>query len=128
MGCCTQLVGKITRRTSEERRRKTMHEKANIAQVAVRLTEPFKHIVVGQVDDYCAYLTRIEGTYLFHQHAKDEMYLVLEGKIKVDYGDDTSVTVGQGESLVVRAGEKHRSRSEKGELVLMFKARDLFAE
>jgi len=105
-----------------------MHEKANIAQVAVRLTEPFKHIVVGQVDDYCAYLTRIEGTYLFHQHAKDEMYLVLEGKIKVDYGDDTSVTVGQGESLVVRAGEKHRSRSEKGELVLMFKARDLFAE
>ncbi len=105
-----------------------MSEKVNIAQIAARLTEPFKHIVVGQVDDYCAYLTRIAGTYLYHQHAKDEMYLVLEGEIGVDYADGDSVTLGQGESLVVRAGEKHRSRSERGALVLMFKARDLFAE
>ena len=102
--------------------------KTVLTEVASRLTEPFKHLVVGQVDDYCAYLTRIEGTYLFHQHARDEMYLVLEGEIGVDYADGTSVTVGQGESLVVRAGEKHRSRSEQGALVLMFKARDLFAE
>jgi mannose-6-phosphate isomerase-like protein (cupin superfamily) len=105
-----------------------MERKQNIAEAASRLTEPFKHLVVGQVDDYCAYLTRIEGTYLFHQHAKDEMYLVLEGEMAVDYDDDPSVTLGQGESLVVRAGEKHRSRSEQGALVLMFKARDLFAE
>jgi mannose-6-phosphate isomerase-like protein (cupin superfamily) len=97
-------------------------------QVAQSLTEPFKHIVVGQVDDYCAYLTRIEGTYLFHHHAKDEMYLVMEGEIGVDYDDGTTVTVGQGESLVVQAGEKHRSRSEQGALVLMFKAREMFAE
>jgi mannose-6-phosphate isomerase-like protein (cupin superfamily) len=110
------------------RRGKTMREKVNIAQVAARLTGPFKHLVVGQVDDYCAYLTRIEGTYIFHQHARDEMYFVQEGEIGVDYADGTSVTVGQGESLVVRAGEKHRSRSEQGALVLMFKARDLFAE
>ena len=105
-----------------------MSEKVNIAQVAARLTEPFKHLVVGQVDDYCAYLTRIEGTYLFHQHTKDEMYLVLEGHIGVDYAVGTSVTLERGESLVVRTGEKHRSRSEKGALVLMFKARDLFAD
>jgi hypothetical protein len=32
------------------------------------------------------------------------------------------------ESLAVRAGERHRSRSEQGALVLMFKAQDLFAE
>jgi mannose-6-phosphate isomerase-like protein (cupin superfamily) len=105
-----------------------MLDKVILADVAQGLTEPFKHLVVGQVDDYCAYLTRIEGTYLFHQHAKDEMYLVLEGEIGVDYYDDHSVTVGEGESLVVRGGEKHRSRSEQGALVLMFKAREMFAE
>jgi hypothetical protein len=102
--------------------------KTVLTEVAQGLTEPFKHIVVGQVDDYCAYLTRIEGTYLFHQHVRDEMYLVLEGEIRVDYEDGTSITVGQGESLVVRGGEKHRSRSEEGALVLMFKAREMFAE
>ncbi len=105
-----------------------MLDKVILADVARGLTEPFKHSVVGQVDDYCAYLTRIEGTYLFHQHARDEMYLVTEGEIVVDYDDGASVTIGQGESLVVRAGKKHRSRSELGALVLMFKAREMFAE
>lgn len=105
-----------------------MSEKVNIAKVATRLTDPFKHLIVGQVDDYCAYLVRIVGTYLFHQHPRDEMYLVLEGEMAIDYDDGASVTLGPMESLVVLAGEKHRSRSEQGALVLMFKARDLFAE
>jgi len=38
------------------------------------------------------------------------------------------VVLGPGESLVVRAGERHRSRSDSGALVLMFKARDMFAQ
>ena len=105
-----------------------MEKKQNIRQAASRLTQPFKHLIIGQVDDYCAYLTRIEGAYIFHHHPRDEMYLVLEGEIAVDYGDGTSVTVGEGESLVVEAGVKHRSRSENGALVLMFKAKDLFAK
>jgi len=102
--------------------------KRNIREAASRLTHPFQHLIIGQVDDYCAYLTRIEGTYIFHHHPRDEMYLVLEGEIAVDYEDGTSITVGEGESLVVEAGVKHRSRSEKGAVVLMFKAKDLFAE
>ncbi|RLC62401.1 MAG: hypothetical protein DRI48_09600 [Chloroflexi bacterium] len=105
-----------------------MSEKVNIAQVAARLSEPFKHLVLGQVDDHCAYLVRIEGAYLFHHHPRDEMYLVLDGEIVIEYDDGTKVAVGPGESLVVQAGEKHRSCSEQGALVLMFKARDLFAE
>jgi mannose-6-phosphate isomerase-like protein (cupin superfamily) len=56
------------------------------------------------------------------------MYLVLEGEMFIEYDDGTSVTLGPMESLTVRAGERHRSRSEQGALVLMFKARDLFAE
>ncbi|MGD1993672.1 MAG: cupin domain-containing protein [Anaerolineae bacterium] len=105
-----------------------MEKKQVLAEVAARLTEPFKHLVVGQVDDYCAYLTRIEGAYLYHQHPKDEMYLVVDGELCIDYEDGTTVTLHKDETLVVHAGEKHRSRSETEALVLMFKAQDLFAE
>jgi len=103
-------------------------QKQSINEIAAQLTRPFAHLTLGQVDDYCAYLTRFQGSYRFHQHAKDEMYLVLEGEITIDYDDGTSITLNQGESLVVKAHEMHRSRSEKGALVLMFKAKDLFAE
>jgi mannose-6-phosphate isomerase-like protein (cupin superfamily) len=102
--------------------------KTSIAEMAELLTQPFTHTVLGQVDDYCAYLSRFLGTYKFHVHAKDELYIVLEGEIFIDYYDGPSVPVRQGEVLVVKAGERHRSRAEEDSLVLMFKAAYLFAE
>jgi len=105
-----------------------MVSKLNITQMAGRLTKPFSRVVVGEVDDHCVYLTRIQGVYLYHQHPKDEMYLVLEGTMMVDYDGGDSVTLDKWESLVVKAMERHRSRSEQGALVLMFKAKDLLAE
>jgi mannose-6-phosphate isomerase-like protein (cupin superfamily) len=102
--------------------------KNSIAQAAELLTQPFTHSILGQVDDYCAYLSRFLGSYKFHQHDKDELYLVVEGEIFVDYYDGPSVPVWQGEAVVVKAGERHRTRADKESLVLMFKAADLFAE
>ncbi|MBN1660800.1 MAG: cupin domain-containing protein [Anaerolineae bacterium] len=108
--------------------------KRSITAAAETLTQPFTHTVLGQVDStpgapgYCAYLSRFEGAYRFHSHTKDEMYLVLEGEIFIDYYDGPSIPVHQGEALVVRAGEQHRSRAEASALVLIFKAADLFAE
>ena len=102
--------------------------KTSITEAAGRLTQPFTHTILGQVDDYCAYLSRFLGSYRFHQHTKDEMYLVLEGEILIDYYDGPSVPLRKGESLVLRAGERHRSRAEKEALVLLFKAAHLFAE
>ena len=102
--------------------------KTSIAEAAGRLPQPFTHTVVGQVDGYCAYLSRFLGTHKFHTHLKDEMYFVVEGEIFVDYYDGPSVPVREGEVLVVKAGERHRSRAEKESLVVLFKAAHLFAE
>jgi len=102
--------------------------KRSIAGAAELLTQPFTHIVLGQVDDYCAYLSRFDGTWKFHEHGKDEMYVVLEGEVFIDYYDGPSVLLTSGDALVVKAGERHRSRAEEEALVLMFKAAHLFAE
>jgi mannose-6-phosphate isomerase-like protein (cupin superfamily) len=99
-----------------------------IQDVREKLPQPWVHTVLGQVDDYCAYLVRFKGTYQFHQHAKDEMYLVLEGQAFVEYQGGPTLALKEGETLVVKAGEVHRSGSPEEALVLMFKARDLFAE
>jgi mannose-6-phosphate isomerase-like protein (cupin superfamily) len=104
-------------------------EVQSIAEAASQITKPYTRVLLGQVDDYCVYVTRFRGAYLFHQHPKDEMYLVLEGEVSIDYPNGQSALLREGESHVARAGEKHRSRSEGESLVLMFKARELlFAE
>ena len=102
--------------------------KVSITEARDLLTEPFTHTVLGQVDDYCAYLSRFLGAYKFHEHAQDEMYVVLEGEIFIDFYDGPSIPIRKGDTLVVRAGERHRSRAEEESLVLMFKAAHLFAE
>ena len=102
--------------------------KTSITEARELLAEPFTHTVLGQVDDYCAYLSRFLGTYRFHEHAQDEMYIVLEGEVFIEYCDGPSIPLRTGETLVVRAGERHRSRAEEESLVLMFKAAHLFAE
>lgn len=101
-----------------------MGRKRNVYDIASRLTESFERVMVGQVDDYCAFIVRIDGSYLFHQHTKDEMYLVLDGELAVDYADGTTIILREGDSLVARAGEKHRSRSENGAVALIVKAQD----
>jgi mannose-6-phosphate isomerase-like protein (cupin superfamily) len=105
-----------------------MPEKQNIATIATALPRPFTHTVIGRVDNYCAYLTRILGSYKFHAHDRDEMYLVLQGEIFIEYEDGQQVQLGHQESVVVKAGEVHRSGAAEEALVLMFKACDLFAE
>jgi mannose-6-phosphate isomerase-like protein (cupin superfamily) len=100
----------------------------SIAAAAAKLKQPFTHTVLGQVDQYCGYLSYFQGSYTFHEHTKDEMYVVLEGEIHIDYADGSSACLGEGDTLVVKAREVHRSRSEEGALVLMFKALHLFAE
>jgi mannose-6-phosphate isomerase-like protein (cupin superfamily) len=108
---------------------KVMPQKTvSIRQAQAKLSRPWVHTVVGQVDDYCAYLCRFQGTYQFHRHAKDEMYMVLEGETFIEYQDGPTVLLQEGDTLVVKAGETHRSGAPVGALVLMFKALDLFAE
>jgi mannose-6-phosphate isomerase-like protein (cupin superfamily) len=105
-----------------------MSEKQRITAIAATLSQPFTHAVVGKVDDYCAYLSRFAGTYRMHRHDRDEMYLVLDGEIFIEYDDGRRVRLAPRESIVVRAGEAHRSGASRESLVLMFKACDLFAE
>lgn len=100
----------------------------SVEEATAKLTRPWVHTVLGRVDDYCAYLCHFQGAYRFHQHNKDEMYFVLDGEIFIEFQDGPTLTLTAGETLVVKAGEMHRSGAGSKALALMFKACDLFAE
>lgn len=100
----------------------------NIKEAAKTIKEPFTRYVLADVDDYRAYLSRFEGDYIFHRHPQDELYLVLEGEITIDLPGGNSLTLKEGDIWVAKAHQIHRTRSEKGALVLMFKAKGLPSE
>ncbi len=105
-----------------------MERIVNLKEAALSIKEPFTRYILADVDDYRAYLSWFEGDYVFHKHPQDELYLVLEGEITIDLPGGDSITLKEGDLWVARAHQVHRTRSEKGALVLMFKAKGLPSE
>ena len=104
-----------------------MSNETSIDELAALLTEPYTHLELGQVNDHAAYVVRFKGDYPAHRHTKDEMYLVLEGEIKIGFLNQPTLTLKKGESAVVRAYTTHNPSSDSGALVLMVKPKEMFA-
>ena len=96
-------------------------------ELAAVLTVPYQHLEVGQVNDHAAYLLRFEGESHWHRHTEDEIYIILEGEVKVEFRNQPTVTLKKHDTLVVRSYTTHNSLSEAGALVLMFKPKEMFA-
>jgi mannose-6-phosphate isomerase-like protein (cupin superfamily) len=105
-----------------------MSDVVSIDELAEVLTEAYQHLEIGQVNDHAAYLLRFKGDNVWHRHTEDEIYIVLEGEIRIDYRNQPSAVLKRYDTLVVRAYTTHQASSEAGALVLMFKPKEMFAE
>ena len=64
-------------------------------------------------------LAKLEGDFHWHQHdATDELFLVIEGKLEIEFEDRTQ-TLGAGEMIVVPRGTLHCPRAPQGEVKVL---------
>lgn len=60
-------------------------------------------------------LCKLEGDFHWHHHSDtDELFLVVEGEIEIDFEGRTEL-LKTGEMIVVPAGTEHRPRAANGE-------------
>ena len=96
--------------------------KLNIARAAaVQIKTLFDPYVVGDVNEYQIKVAKFGAEFEWHAHEhEDEAFLVLTGKIAIDFRDG-SVTLNEGDLLVVPRTTEHRPRALTDEpIVLMF--------
>ncbi|MGB3317360.1 MAG: cupin domain-containing protein [Albidovulum sp.] len=64
-------------------------------------------------------VVKFQGDFPFHDHPDtDDFFLVIEGEVLLDVGDETHV-LGPGELFVVPKGLRHRPRAEREAKVLL---------
>ena len=64
--------------------------------------------IVAQVNDTQVRLAKIQGTFDWHSHkSEDELFLVLEGRLKLEFRD-REVWLEKGQLCVVPHGVEHR--------------------
>jgi mannose-6-phosphate isomerase-like protein (cupin superfamily) len=103
-----------------------MFSKTSIEELSGVLTEPYKHLELGQVNDHAVYVVRFIGEFPFHRHTQDELYFVVDGEVKLEFTNLTPITLTKNESTVVRAYTTHKCYSE-GAVVLLFKPKEMIA-
>ncbi len=81
----------------------------------------FEPHIVGDVNDYQVKVAKFGEEFDWHSHTdEDEGFLVLRGRIAIDFRDGV-VELGEGEFLTVPRTVEHRPRSLTHEpVVLMF--------
>ncbi len=96
--------------------------KINIVEAADRkIKKVFQPFIVGDVNDYQVKVAKFGAVFDWHAHDnEDEAFLVLRGRIAIDFRDGVA-ELGEGDFVVVPRGVEHRPRSLTEEpLVLMF--------
>jgi mannose-6-phosphate isomerase-like protein (cupin superfamily) len=83
--------------------------KINLLSTSNRISELFKYINVGQLNDQMLNIVKAENRTLdFHTHEEsDEMFYIIEGKMQIEF-KDRIVDLNQGDFIIVPKGILHR--------------------
>jgi len=89
------------------------YQAINLQNKFAKFNELWSPKVVAEMNDYQFKLSKLEGDFVWHNHAStDETFLVIEGQLRIDFRDG-SVTLGPGEMFVVPRGVEHKPYAEK---------------
>lgn len=92
----------------------------NLEAVFAAITEHWTHVVIGELNGQQVKAVKIHGEFHWHQHRReDELFLVHRGELRMEFRDRT-VTLRQGEFLVVPRGTEHRPVAEQEVELILF--------
>ena len=84
----------------------------NLKKRAASVTGLWSPEVVGRVNDQFVKVAKVKGELAWHKHdAEDEMFLVLEGALRIEY-EDRVVNLGEGDFHIVPKGTMHNPTCE----------------
>jgi mannose-6-phosphate isomerase-like protein (cupin superfamily) len=95
-------------------------DKVNLSQKLSQIHEHWRPKIVGELNGQEVKLVKCRGEFVWHHHeTEDELFLVIRGRLRVDFVD-RSVELGPGELLVVPHGVEHRAVADEEVEVLLF--------
>jgi mannose-6-phosphate isomerase-like protein (cupin superfamily) len=92
----------------------------NIAHKFSQFGEHWSPKILGEINDSYVKAVRFQGEFVWHHHDnEDEMFLVVEGRMRMKFRDHEEV-VSPGEFIIVPRGVEHLPVADEETQVLLF--------
>ena len=76
--------------------------------------------VIGELNGQQVKLAKVKGEFVWHDHAnEDELFYVIKGTLNIEFRNKT-VTLNEGEMLVIPKGVEHKPFAEEEAWVMLF--------
>jgi mannose-6-phosphate isomerase-like protein (cupin superfamily) len=96
------------------------YEAINLGEKLARIRKHWDPKVIGELNGQMVKLAKVKGSFAWHHHQnEDELFLVLEGVLRLEFRDG-AVTLNPGEMYVVPRGVEHRPVAEEEAQILLF--------
>jgi mannose-6-phosphate isomerase-like protein (cupin superfamily) len=87
-------------------------DKVSLDAKLASFDEPWQPKIVAELNDSYVKVVKFEGEFVWHHHDdEDELFLVVEGRMRMEFRDG-DVVVEPGELIVVPRGVEHRPVAE----------------
>lgn len=93
-------------------------QKVNLEEKYAQFSEQWSPRVIGRYEGHDVRISKLEGDFIWHSHEHDELFLVIEGELDLEFHDADTVTLKAGEMLIVPKGVEHWPRANNGEAKL----------
>ena len=72
--------------------------------------KPYANFILETINDHCLHMAVMEGAYPWHYHERtDELFIVLEGALKIDIQGQEPVILQPGDFIRIPAKTIHRT-------------------
>lgn len=95
-------------------------EKVNIREKLSLFHDYYNPRIIGELNGQQVKVVKFKGDFVWHHHEhEDEMFLVVKGKLKIEFRDKV-VEINEGEFIIVPRKVEHRPVAEEEVEVLLF--------
>jgi mannose-6-phosphate isomerase-like protein (cupin superfamily) len=95
-------------------------DKVNLSEKLALFSDHWNPRVLGELNGQHVKVVKFQGEFVWHDHAdEDELFLVLRGSFRMDFRDK-SVTLSEGDFIIVPRGVEHRPVAEHEVEVMLF--------
>ena len=95
-------------------------EKVNIREKLGLFSDYWNPRIVGELNGQHVKAVKLKGEFVWHHHdLEDELFLVMKGKLKMEFRDRTE-EINEGEFIIVPHGVEHKPVAEEEVHLLLF--------